>query len=973
MPEDVPEEIPEDEPADQKEREEGEEAGDELSDAELEAEMAEGAASFSKPAPKGKGVIWGVVKDGEEHDTLPEAQLSVPGTNVKTLSDYDGRFRLELPPGKYTIRVYFELYRPTVVKEITVLEGEVQRVDVDLLPDEAAVDTVEVVADADRSTLEGQMISRQRSAAVGDGVGRAEISKTPAGNAAQAAQRVVGATIVGNRFVYVRGLGERYTNALLNGAPLPSPEPDRAAIPLDLFPSLILESVTIVKTFTPDVPGDFAGGSVRIETRELPSKPLFQVALGGSYDTNTTFRDRLGYRGSKTDWLGFDDSMRPLPDEFPKYVLQPGEPKPGGGTIEGADLVNAGRLANSSMNPKTTFSLPNYGLSVVAGNGFRLGGEQRFGALASINYSRSFKRRDDVLLRVYAPDANDPGEADVERNLRADIGEDKVSWGALGSVSYWPDRRHRFTLQGIHTQLADSSTQLTRGVYENSENTLTTARLRYVSRAMNFLQLRGEHEFPELNHAELDWNASYAVASRAEPDTRDTIYTYDEVLGSWLSSNLPENGAHLYSDQTEKSYGAGLDWTQPVTKDPEDAKFKLGGLVSIKDRDFAARRFNYSRPLRGGPSATEAPFACPGVTYDLDCPVPIYQYDNIGSILNFSENTKPEDAYTAGLEIYAGYLMLDANVFDDLRLVGGARVERTDQSIDPYSQFSSGSDPKGASIESTDVLPALALTYSATSDTKLRAGVSRTLARPQIRELSPFTYTDYFGALPGSGEPDLELTYIQNVDLRFEFFPTIREVLAFSFFYKIFDDPIEPYIYNSGEGVTSYQNADGARLLGLELEARKSLDFISESARNLALIGNLTLAHSRIELDPNALSIATNDSRAMVNQAPYVVNLALDYTNDPLGLGVRLLYNLIGPRIVAVGTIGLDDSYEQERHLLDLTVSKNVAKQFTLKLNATNLLDAPVVVTLGKEDRSDRIVSRYREGTIFALSGTYTY
>jgi hypothetical protein len=272
---------------------------------ELAAEEAAGAAMLTKPAPKGKGVVVGIVTDAVEHETTPEAQITVVGTKYKTIADFDGRYRLELPPGTYTLRVYVELHKPSVLKNVEVKAGELERFDIDVLPDETSVDTVEVVSEADKSSVEGLLLTRQRSSSVGDGVGRAEISRTPAGNAAQAAQRVVGATIVGNRFVYVRGLGERYTNALLNGTPLPSPEPDRAAIPLDLFPSLILENITITKTFTPDMPADFAGGSVRIETRELPSKPLFQLTLGTGFDTNSTFRDRLALKCIFSYWIGF--------------------------------------------------------------------------------------------------------------------------------------------------------------------------------------------------------------------------------------------------------------------------------------------------------------------------------------------------------------------------------------------------------------------------------------------------------------------------------------------------------------------------------------------------------------------------------------------------------------------------------------------------------------------------------------------
>ncbi len=959
---------------------------DEGSDEELEAEMAKalaaenaaGAAALTRPPPRGKGAIVGVVKDAVEHETTPEAQITVVGTSYKAIADFDGRYRLELPPGIYTLRIYVELHEPALLKGVELRAGELERFDIDVRPDEAAVDTVEIVTEVDHSSVEGLLLTRQRSASVGDGVGRAEISRTPASNAAQATQRVVGATIVGGRFVYVRGLGERYTNALLNGAPLPSPEPDRAAIPLDLFPSLILESVNIVKTFTPDLPGDFAGGSVHIETRELPTKPLFQLSLGGGFDTNATFRERLSHAGSPTDFLGFDHGTRALPDSIPPYVLKKGEERPGGDRdddtddIGDDDLLAAGRAMNSSMHPRRSFTLPNYSVSAVAGSGWRLTDDQRLGLLASFNYGRSYKLRQS-RVQVFVPDLDIDASGEAVSTVRADKsleieqGEDRVNWGALASASYGLSHSHRVTLTGLHTQLADASTQLTKGLYRDLGGEVANGQLRYVARALNFLQLRGENRFEPLNDAELTWNASYSVASRDEPDTRNTVYQFNAPQQSWNAINIKENGSHLFAGQSEKAFGAGLDWTSPLAADLELAKLKVGGLVSIKRRDFAARRFSFVRP-RGAPAGA---FQC-GPVYELSCPERVYQWGNIGELLNLEENTQETDAYEAKLDVAAGYAMLDARPLRSLRVVAGARLEHTGQEIAPYSQFAGGTDPEGAAIDSSDWLPSISLTLAATKKTNLRAGVSRTLARPQLRELSPFSFGDYFGARPVSGNPQLRLTYIQNADLRFEMFPTPREVLAFSFFYKLFDDPIEPYVFPSGEGIITYQNAAGARLVGMEVEARKSLGSLHPGLEELSIIGNVTLAHSQIELDARQLSSVTNLERPMVNQAPYVFNLALDYAGGSSGIQARLLGSVIGPRIVQVGTNGLDDAYLQPVPTLDATISKSLGKHLDVKLNATNLLDQSVVVTLGKEARHDREMVSYQDGRVFTLSATYT-
>ena len=256
-----------------------------------------------RAAPAGKGVVWGRLVDEATGEPAIEAQVKAEGTSIETYTDIDGYYRLELPPGTYTLKLFYELYEEASLENVGVGKGAVQRVDAKMKPQAGAIEEEIIEDQAETQTVEGLALARQRSVAQGDAVGREEITKTTDTNAAQAAQRVVGATIVDGRFVYVRGLGQRYSNSLLGGYPLPSPEPDVAAVPLDVFPTGVIDSITIAKTFSPDSPGDFAGGSVQIETRSVPSKPLFQVSLRADYNTQSTFRDRLTQPHSSTDWL----------------------------------------------------------------------------------------------------------------------------------------------------------------------------------------------------------------------------------------------------------------------------------------------------------------------------------------------------------------------------------------------------------------------------------------------------------------------------------------------------------------------------------------------------------------------------------------------------------------------------------------------------------------------------------------------
>jgi outer membrane receptor protein involved in Fe transport len=555
-------------------------------------------------------------------------------------------------------------------------------------------------------------------------------------------------------------------------------------------------------------------------------------------------------------------------------------------------------------------------------------------------------------------------------DLDSELGSEDVSWGTFSSLMAELGRHHRLNLIAFRSQLADNETQTFDGFWSNADATLHATRLRFVSRALNVLQLHGASEFDALAGGKLDWNLSYSVAARDEPNTRDVVYQLNPNLGAYSFVDGSESGRHFFSSQSEKAYGFGVDWTQPLLSGARATSLKLGGLVSVKGRELGARRFAFRRV----PGSAPGPFICPGTTYNETCPDSLFVPDHIGTALRLQENTRPEDAYTAGLNVFAAYVMTDASLARDLRLIVGERIEVTRQSIEPFDQFSTGANVRGADLKSTDQLPAAALVYDATSKTKLRLAVARTLARPQLRELAPFAYSDFFGGRLTSGNPDLALTRVTNADLRLEHFPKLSEVLAVSLFYKHFKDPIEPVVTPSGDsGLVTFQNAEGASLVGVEMEARLGLDHLSSSVRGLSLVSNLTLARSRIEVRQTDIDFLTNTSRPMANQAPYVLNVALDYESERRGLSVRLLYNVNGARLVEVGTEGLDDAYEHPRHRLDFVAAKDLDAHFQVKLSAVNLIDAERVVTIGKEMRDDRVTLRYRDGRSFLVGASWKY
>jgi hypothetical protein len=952
-------------------------------DAELAAEEAAAAAAQKKPPAKGKGGVFGTVTDTKFDEAVIDALVTVVGRKERAFADVDGHYRLDLPPGTYTLRISFELHRPTRFEQVVVKEGKLTQLNARLVPDEDAVEEVVIEESVDRSSTEGQALSRKQSAVAGDGVGRAEIARTPDRNAAEAAQRVVGATIVGGRFVFVRGLGERYTNALLNDAPLPSPEPDRNTVPLDLFPSLVLDSLTIVKQFTPDMPADFAGGSVRINTRSFPKEALFQISLTGGYNNQSTFRRRPGYYSSNTDWLGFDGGRRAFPPGIPNRKLSTSD-------TSLTEKVGYGFRFNTPMSSLRKYSPINHGLSVVAGNAYKLGADNKVGYMLALTYGRTFQLRK-ITARTFKfttlPD--DTGVVLVKDDFQGEQGIDTVRWGAFATASLELGKRHTLSIVGLRSQSADDLTSELQGEF-NEAGVFHTSHFEYVSRSLNFLQLRGEHRYSKQNDLQINWHASIARANRTQPDTRDVRYAKGERDGQAGWEYSPDgSGQHSWLDQGDTTYVGGLDVLQPIIKGPDHGlKLKVGGMLTSRDRAFHARRFQLE-PARVQGELYDRVSFCGGETWSPQCPNQLFRQELIrpdGLLLD--EWTLDFDQYEASLDVYAGYGMFDVQVLRDLRAVAGVRGEITSQRFVGFNPFDRAGTAHQSQTLTTDWLPGASVIYAVNPKVNARLGASQTLARPQLREFAPTLSTTYSGDTPVQGNSGLEITKITNLDARLEAFPTLREVLAFSIFYKHFQAPIEDVI--TSNGILSFSNATRADLVGIELEARKNLDSLAPQLKDLTVMANVTLVRSEVELGFRRAA-ATNDNRPLSYQSPYVVNLALDYGNDRSKTDFRVLYNVSGPRITAVGSSGVQDVYELPRHQVDASVAQKLGKHFELKLQGQNLLGASIVYAFrnvqvfkevpaaGGGPASYRslgatpVVRRYDPGTGVSLTGTFTY
>ncbi|HXU81435.1 MAG TPA: TonB-dependent receptor [Polyangia bacterium] len=874
----------------------------------------EPAGTGLKPPRGNRGAVVGVVVDGKTGEPMIEAQVSVVGTKRRVLTDLEGNYRLEIAPGTYELRIWAELKAARRIKGVEIEKGKIVRLDVKLDDDsKATLKEVVVVAAPDKATEAVQVVRRQKAATVSDAVSAEQIARSPDSNASDAVKRVVGATIQDGKYVIIRGLGGRYSLTLLNGVSLPSPDPDLPAAPLDLFPAALLANLTIAKTFTPDIPGNFAGGALMIESRDFPSKFTFKLRLGTSGDSLATGRSLNTYQGGAIDFLGYDDGTRKLPTAVPRDrpVHDPSDRIGDPLALTPEQYDAAGQSFPNKWDLYKHNALPNLTLGGTVGDTLSLGG-RRVGYLATVNYGNRWSRQREHVSRVGEMSA-DGTRLPSPMQLDGDIGTNSVALGTLANVGLMLSSAHRLSLIGLYTHTADKSAAVVTGK-EANENIINRQRFRFLERAMAFSQLLGEHSFGG-GRLLLAWQGNIAHVAQDEPDTRD-LYRVQETDGVYRVGRGTGTAERVYGELGELTGGGGFDVTIPFSA----VRFKLGGSALLASRQSRVRRFHFEVGDRlRGLSSEE-----------------IFLPQNIGHGVTLDEQTYKEDGFDADRGIYAGYLMADLLRLDPVRVIAGARYEVATLDLELNQSLGVAPDQM-TKLSRTDKkpLPALNVVYALGTRSNLRGAYSITVARPHLRELSVAPFFDYVRRRVISGKADLKETTIHNGDLRWEMFLENGEVLAASAFYKHFLDPIERTIVISGDGQNlSFRNADSARSYGLELESRITGGRFSPKLSALYLGGNFTLVRSRI--------LGEGVERPLQGQSPYAANAELGFRRN--NTQVALLYNVFGPRVSEVAVLmGETDVIERPVHRLDLAWSQKLGRGFSLKLTATNLLNQRTV------------------------------
>ncbi len=880
-------------------------------------------------------IIKGTVLDDKSGKTLPGVDITVINTKFSASTDYDGNFIIrDVPVGTYEVQIYTSSYKTKILSEVVVKANDATTLTVSL--EESKNVLKEVVVTRTRAKVESVkslLLQQKNSASVSDGISAESIKRTPDKNTSDVLKRISGASIQDNKFVIIRGLNDRYNAAVLNGAPLPSSEPDRKAFSFDIFPSNMLDNLIITKTATPDLPGEFAGGVVQINTKSVPDKNFQTLSIGSGYNTITTFKTQRTYKGSSTDFLGFDNGVRDLPSSMPSqiaYNALPLQEK----SIIAKDFNYDWAINDARFKPNTSIQ---YSL------GHHLDfGEKVFGVLLSFTHNatnnfndvRRFDYRDEE--RFQTNDYNDKNYS--QQILTAALANFSLKFNANNSINF----------KNIYSINSTDLVVERYGQTEVNDPRTTVSDVRWFTSSKIYSgQLNGDHYF-ETPKIKLNWTGFYSNIDRSIPNLRRNAYSIGDPNSSDPIENTPSSlvatsggstdngGSMFFSENKESIEGAKLDLSRKFTIGEEFInEIKVGAFTQKRKRDFYARQLFFLASTSGGTFDSEL-LKLPNET--------IFTQANLGVIspgvngFTLNETTQSRDAYQAGSDLNAAYLMMD-NKYKAFRLVWGARFENFVQTLNAQL-----TDTKALALNNkqNDFLPSANLIYAINKQQNLRLSFSKTLNRPEYRELAPFGFYDFTSTFFTEGYEFLEIAKINNYDFRYEVYPGKGQMFSFSYFVKDFTKPIE--LQQLLNKTVTYRNAKSAKNSGIEIEFRTLLSSIFKSENtqifdDITFFSNVAIIKSNVDVT-NLANTEAEPARPLQGQSPYVINAGLQYMNADNGWIFSANMNRAGNRLYVVGQ-GVENPslWEKGRTFLDMQIAKNLMdKKLELKLNIQNIL-----------------------------------
>ena len=906
------------------------------------------------------GIVRGNLIDNDFQDPVPFANIVVKETGTGTTSDFDGNYELVLNEGVYTIIFSFIGYETVEIKDVIVNSDEPSIVNVTLNTLAQGLDEVVVSVSASTNTEKSVLEFQKKSISLVDGLSSQRIKSSGASNIASAVKSVPGVSVQGGKYVYVRGLGDRYTKSILNGVDIPGLDPDRNTIQMDIFPTNILDNVIVIKSAAAEMPADFTGGIVDIVTKEFPNSKQFSISFSTAYNSKMHYNDNyLTSTTSNTDFLGFDDGLRSIPvDPNQGYTVLEG--------INSPKITQITRKFNPNMAALKKTSLGDYSFSVSGGNQYLLENENRLGFFGSLSYKNNTDFYENSENNTYYRDS-DRGVYDLfeNRTQKGPLGKNSVILSAMTGVSYKTDMS-KYKVNILHIQNGESSA----GIFDqtvnlNDSKELLKHNIDYTQRSISNILISGTHTFKMESDWKLNWKISPTKSSIQDKDVRTTSFEKTDE-GKYV---VPLNGkpSRIWRNLDEINVVSKIDVQKKLKLFRKEAKVKFGLFNSFKEREYDIYSFRINVPTNlgvlnnGNPDNLFKPEFTWTPTNTIGNHIALFANGGVERGKNYDSNQ---------LNV-SGYSSIEFKINDKIKSVIGLRAEKF---IQKYTGENSGGTVKYNDekvIDKLDFFPSTNFIYSLNEDSNLRFSYSKTTARPSFKEASIAEIYDPLSNMTFNGNINLKPSYIDNIDLRFELFGDQSQLFAVSGFYKSFKDPIELTYYESSTENFQPRNLGDASVYGLEFEIRRQL------SKAFGLNLNASIIESRLDYGISEFNLRTKglrdgetlgEYRNLQGQSPFLINSSLDYKNEN-GVNAGLFFNMQGKTLEVVGTGFAPDVYTHPFKSLNLNLSKlfgeNKNKTVTVKIE--NLLDSKKESFYESFKSENKIFSFRDQGTTFSI------
>ncbi len=926
------------------------------------------------------GKISGTILDSKTAETLPGAMATLEGTGKGAIADFDGKFNISgITPGKYTLIISYISYDSKKIAEVEVKANDV--VDVNILLDPSTskdLQEVEVVVTLNKENNTALVLQQKNNASVSDGISAETIKKTPDRNTSDVLKRVSGASIQENKFAIIRGLNDRYNAAYINGAPLPSSESDRKAFAFDIFPSDMLDNLVIIKTATPEMPGEFAGGIININTKSIPEKNFISFSIGGSYNTLATFKPFKTYDGGKYDWLGIDDGTRDLPSGIPDTKVFD--------TLKTDAKAEIAKKMTPSWALKNKTALPQMNLQFSIGRNLKLF-KRDFGFVFATSYRNSVSTNQNIRREFEEQGATSSENVLMKVELIDTVYTQAILNSSLLNLGYKLNENNQISMKNLFSINSEDKVNIRNGVrdadflLQNQDAIFEKASNRWFTQNLLLSsQLGGTHYLPK-SKIKIKYVGGYNAVNRSVPNQRRMIYqkiskAADDTIPFFAivqpNGTIPAAAGNMFWANTKENiYSFKYDASIPLNLKNIKTEFKVGGMFQQRNRTFNVRNLGFSRYRKT--TTPKASFDSELLLLPED---QIFSAEHLGLQQNglggfkLDEATKVTDSYTASSTLHAGFAMIDTKIFEKFRVVGGVRLESYKQ----YFKYLELGTNEEQIIDTTvvDPLPSINFIYSVNDKINIRLCYYKTVSRPEFRELAPFAFYNFIYDNILSGNTQLKRATINNVDVRFEYYPGAGQVLSATGFYKQFKDPIE--LINrtgvSGGNELYYTNAPKAENFGAELEYRFKLSsFIKRDSsiflNNTTFFTNIAIIKSKVTID-TAVIAGSITNRPLQGQSPFLVNAGVMFSHPKQNWTASISYNIVGRRIFIVGNVQEPDVWENHRHIIDFQLTKQFAKYFEAKLNVRDALAQKLLFYQdlnGNQKYDNGIDNRWQETT----------